>query len=76
MNEHAYKTGYGANFPMPARPAIYNIEIPIDATNDVRARRKAAHTARKEDYRLFAVHMQGAFHQIGRASCIWKTQGA
>ena len=54
MNEDAYKTRYGANFLMPARPAIYDVEIPINATNAVRARREAAHRAKKEDYRLFA----------------------
>ena len=47
MNEDAYKKRYGANFPMPARPAIYDVEIPIDASNAVRARREAAHTAKK-----------------------------
>ena len=54
MNEDAYKTRYGMNFPTPARPAIYDVKIPIDATNAVRARRKATNTARKEDYILFA----------------------
>ena len=33
---------------------IYDLEIPNDATNAVRARCKASHTAKKEDYRLFA----------------------
>ena len=54
MNEDAYKTRYGANFLMPAWPAIYDAETPIDGTNAMRARREAAHTAKKEDYRLFA----------------------
>ena len=54
MNEDAYKTRYCANFPTPARPAIYDVEIPINATNAVRTRREAAHTSNKEDYRLFA----------------------
>ena len=54
MNEDAYKTRYGANFPTPTRPAIYDVNIPINLTNAVQARREASHTARKEDYRLFA----------------------
>ena len=54
MNEDAYKTRYCANFLTPARPAIYDVEIPIDASNAVRVRREATHTAQKEDYRLFA----------------------
>ena len=48
MNEDDYKTRYGANFPTPARPVIYDVEIPIDASNAVRVRREAAHTAKKE----------------------------
>ena len=31
-----------------------DVKIPIDASNAVRVRRKAFHTAKKEDYRLFA----------------------
>ena len=54
VNEDAYKMRYGANFPTPARPAIYNVKIPIDASNAMRIRCKAAHMAKKEDYRLFA----------------------
>ena len=54
INEDAYKTRYGANLPTPARPAIYDVDIPIYSTNAVQARREAAHTAKKEDYRLFA----------------------
>ena len=54
MNEDAYKTRYGANFLTPARPAIYDVEIPINASNAVRARSEAAHLAKKEDYRLFS----------------------
>ena len=54
MNEDAYKARYGAKFPTPARPAIYDVDIPIDVTNAVRDRREAAHTTRREDYRLFA----------------------
>ena len=39
---------------MPARPAIYDVEIPINETNAVQSRREAAHTSKKEYYRLFA----------------------
>ena len=53
MNEGAYKKRHVANFPTPKLPAIYNVNIPIDATN-VQARLNAAHTAKKEDYQLFA----------------------
>ena len=54
MNEDAYKTLYDVNFPTPARPAIYDVKIPIDASNAIRVRREAAHMAKKEDYRLFS----------------------
>ena len=55
MDEDVYKTLYGANFLTPARPEIYNVEIPINTSNSVRVRRKAAQTAKKEDYRIFSV---------------------
>ena len=54
MDEDTYKSRYGANFPTPSRPAIYDVDIPIDSSNAVRFRHKAAHTAKKEYYRLFA----------------------
>ena len=54
MNEDAYKTRYGVNFPTPSHPAIYDVEIPINVSNAVRVRRKAAQTDKEEDYRLFA----------------------
>ena len=54
MNEDAYKRQHDANFPTPKRPDIYDVEIPIDVANAVQARLEAAHTAKKEDYRLFA----------------------
>ena len=54
MNEDAYKTRYSANFPTPARPAIYGVKIPIDAYNAVRILREATHKAKKEDCILFA----------------------
>ena len=54
MNEYAYKMRHGANFPTPTRPAIYNVDIPINASNAMRVRREAAHIAKKEDHRLFA----------------------
>ena len=47
INEDAYKTLYCTNFPTAARPAIYNVNILIDATNAVWARREDSHTARK-----------------------------
>ena len=53
MDEDAYKTRHGENFQTPSRPAIYDVHIPIDASNAVRVRCEAAHTAKKEDYRLF-----------------------
>ena len=54
MNEDAYKMRHCANLRTPTRPAIYNVDIPIDALNAVRVRREAAHTANNEDYQLFA----------------------
>ena len=54
MDEDAYKTRYGVNFPTPSCPVIYDVNIPIDASNAVRVRCKAAQTDNKEDYRLFA----------------------
>ena len=49
MDEDAYKSLHGANFPTPSRPAIYDVDIPIDASNAVRVRHEAAHTVKKED---------------------------
>ena len=54
MDEYAYRARHGANFPTSSCPAIYDIDIPIDASNDVRVHRKAAHTDKKEDHRIFA----------------------
>ena len=54
MDEESYRALHGANFPTPSRPAIYDVDIPIEASNSVRVRREAAHTAKKEDCRLFA----------------------
>ena len=54
MDEDAYRARHGANFPTPSRPAIYDVVIPIDASNAGRVYREEAHTAQKEDYRLFA----------------------
>ena len=62
MNEESYKTRYGANFPTPARPAIYDVEIPINATNAVRARREAAHSEIK-GIKNIRCH-QARFHQV------------
>ena len=54
MDEDAYKMRHGANFPTSSRPAIYDVDISIDASNAVRVRCKVAHTAKKEYYILFA----------------------
>ena len=54
MDEDAHKAYHGSNFPTPSRPAIYNGNIPTDASNSVRVRCKASQTTKKEDYRLFA----------------------
>ena len=53
MDEDAYKSRQGTNFTTPSRPAIYDVDIPINASNAVRFRREAGHTAKKEFYRLF-----------------------
>ena len=55
MDEDAYRAWHGTNFPTPSRPAIYDVDIPINASNAVRVRREAAHTAKKGDYGIFAV---------------------
>ena len=47
MYEDAYRAHHGAKFPTPSRPTIYNVDIPIYASNAVRVRREAAHTAKK-----------------------------
>ena len=54
MDEDAYRARHGANFPTPSHPEIYNVNITIDASNAVRVHCESAHTAKKEDYRLFA----------------------
>ena len=53
MDEDAYKMRHGANFPTPSCPAIYDVDISIDASNAVRVRREVAHTAKKEYYIIF-----------------------
>ena len=55
MNEDAYRARHGSKFLTPSCLAIYNVDIPIDASNAVRVCREAAHTAKKGDYGLFAV---------------------
>ena len=47
MNEDTYKTRYGANLLTLTQPSIYDVKIPIDASNAVRVCRKAAHTVKK-----------------------------
>ena len=49
MNEDAYRARHGSKFLTPSCLAIYNVDIPIDASNSVWVRRKAAHTAKRED---------------------------
>ena len=31
MDEDTYRARHGANFPTPSRPAIYDVDIPINA---------------------------------------------
>ena len=47
MDEDAYRARHGTNFPTPSRPAIYDVDIPIDASNALKVRHEAAHTAKK-----------------------------
>ena len=54
MDADTYKARHGANFLTPSRPAIYNVDIPIDTSNAVRVHHEADHTAKKEDYRIFS----------------------
>ena len=54
MNKDAYKMRHGTNLPTPPRADIYDVDIPIYATNAVRVRLEEAHTAKKEDFWPFA----------------------
>ena len=54
MDKDAYKSRHSNNFPTPSRPAIYDVDIPIDASNAMRVCCEAAPTAKKEDYSLLA----------------------
>ena len=54
MDEDAYKARHGTNFPTPSRPAIYDVDITIDASNAVRVRLEAEKIAKTEDYQLFS----------------------
>ena len=47
MDEDAYRVRNGANSLTPSRPAIYDVDIPIDASSAVRVRHEAEHTAKK-----------------------------
>ena len=47
MDEDAYRARHGTKFPTPSRLAIYDVDIPINASNAVMVRRKAAHTSKK-----------------------------
>ena len=47
MDEDTYRARHGANFPTPSRPAIYDVDIPINASDAARVRCEAEHTAKK-----------------------------
>ena len=90
MNEDAYRARHGSKFLTPSCLAIYNVDIPIDASNAVRVCREAAHTAKKEDYRLFTAakresskfilaivedaHTSQALPRIATVSCLTSWQ--
>ena len=65
MDEDAYKTRYGANFPTPSRLVIYDVDILIDASNTGRVCRDSAHTSKKDYYRLFAAAKRDSRRKSG-----------
>ena len=54
MDENSYNARHGANFPTTSRPAIYDVNIPINTSYSMRVHREAAHISKKKYYRLFA----------------------
>ena len=54
VDEGYYKQGYRAKFPMPTKPSVYDKKIPTNATNVVRDKAGAIHTAKIAYYLLFA----------------------
>ena len=54
MDKDDYKVCYGAKFPTSTKPAVYNKDIPNNATNVVRAKAEDVHTLKITDYQLFA----------------------
>ena len=48
MEEDAYRACHGTYFPTPSCPAIYDVDIPINASNAAKVCREAAHTAKKK----------------------------
>ena len=55
MDKENYKQRYLAKFTTPTKPSVYNLKIPNSATNLVRAKAEAVHTAKIVDCLLFAV---------------------
>ena len=54
LEEDDYKYQYRSKLPTPTNPAAYDEMIPKNATNAVRAKAEAFHTAKIADYLLFA----------------------
>ena len=54
MDKDDYKVCYGTKFPTTTKPAVYNKDIPNNATNVVRAKAEDVHTAKIADYQIFA----------------------
>ena len=54
MDEDGYKVCYCSKFPTSTKPDVYNRNIPNNATDVVRSKVEAVHTAKIADYQIFA----------------------
>ena len=54
IDEDNYNQRYRAKLPTPTNPNFYNESTPNNATNVVRSKDEAVHTAKIVDYLLFA----------------------
>ena len=54
MDEDDYKLHYCAKFPTTTKTAVYDKDVPNNATNVVRAKAEDVHTAKIADYQIFA----------------------
>ena len=59
-SEAEYMAEFTDEFPHPTKPGIYDITIPDDATDGLRAMKEAVHKAVRSDYGLFEAAERGA----------------